>query len=79
MPEWRKKYISTNLQDKGDIQNYTNYRLIKFMSHIIKFWEKVIEHRLRKMIIISKNQVDFIFERFIMDVIFLIRHLIKRY
>jgi hypothetical protein len=74
-----KKYISTNLQDKGDIQNYTNYRLIKLMSHIIKFWEKVIEHRLRKMIIISKNQVDFIPERSIMDVIFLIRHLMKRY
>jgi hypothetical protein len=43
------------------------------MSHIMKFWERVIEHRLRKLITVSKHQFGFMPERFTMEVIFLIR------
>jgi Reverse transcriptase (RNA-dependent DNA polymerase) len=49
------------------------------MSHITKLWERVIEHRLRKLTIISKNRFGFIPERFIMEVIFLIRQLMERH
>ncbi|TVU10757.1 hypothetical protein EJB05_44303, partial [Eragrostis curvula] len=35
--------------NKGDIQSCTNYRGIKLMSYTMKLWERVVEHRLRKM------------------------------
>jgi len=32
---------------KTDVQKYVSYRSIKLMSHTMKLWEKVIEHRSR--------------------------------
>jgi phosphoheptose isomerase len=49
------------------------------MSHTMKFWERVIEHRLRKLTTVSKNQFEFIPGRSIMEAIFLIRQLMERY
>jgi hypothetical protein len=43
------------------------------MSHIMKLWERVIEHRLRKLITVSKNQFGFMPGRSTMEAIFLIR------
>jgi hypothetical protein len=43
------------------------------MSHTIKFWERVIEHRLRKLTTVSKNQFDFMPERSTIEAIFLIK------
>jgi hypothetical protein len=41
------------------------------MSHTIKFWERVIKHRLRNLTTISKNQFGFMPRRSIMEAIFL--------
>jgi Reverse transcriptase (RNA-dependent DNA polymerase) len=49
------------------------------MSHTIKFWERVIEYRLRKLTTISKNRFGFMLGRSTMEAIFLIRQLMKRY
>jgi hypothetical protein len=49
------------------------------MSHIKKFWEIVIEHSLRKLITVSKNQFGFILGWSNMETIFLIRPLMERY
>jgi ABC-type methionine transport system ATPase subunit len=49
------------------------------MSHTMKLWERVIEHRLRKLTIVFKNQFDFMHERSTMEAIFLIRQLMKRH
>jgi hypothetical protein len=46
--EWRRSILVPIFKNKGDIQNCTNYRGINLMSHTMKLWEKVIEHRLRK-------------------------------
>jgi hypothetical protein len=73
--EWRRSVLVPILKNKGDIQTYTNYEGIKLMSHTIKFWERVIKHRLTKLTIISKNsknQFSFMHERSTMEVIFLI-------
>ena len=38
MPEeWRRSILVTILKNKGDVQNYTNYRGIKLISHTMKF------------------------------------------
>jgi hypothetical protein len=49
------------------------------MSHTMKLWERIIEHRLRGVTKVTKNQFGFMSERSTMEVIFLIRQLIERY
>jgi hypothetical protein len=43
------------------------------MSHTVKLWERVIEHRLRKLITVSKNQFGFMPGSSTMEAIFLIK------
>ena len=60
-----------NYKNKGDIQNYTNYCEIKFISNTIKLWERVNEHRLRYETIVSKNQFGSMLGRSIVGAIYL--------
>jgi hypothetical protein len=73
MPDEWRSIIVPIFKNKRDIQSYTNYREIKLMSHTMKFWEKVIKYRLRKLTTVSKNQFGFISGRSTMEAIFLIR------
>jgi Reverse transcriptase (RNA-dependent DNA polymerase) len=77
--EWRRGILVSIFKNKRDIQSWSNYRWIKLMSHTMKLWERVIEHRLRKLIIVFKNQFGFMPGRSTMKVIFLIRQFIERY
>jgi Reverse transcriptase (RNA-dependent DNA polymerase) len=77
--EWRRSILIPIFKNKGDIQNYTDYRGIKLMSHTMNIWERVIEHRLRKLTTVSKNQFGFMPERSTMEAIFLIRQLMNRH
>jgi hypothetical protein len=43
------------------------------MSHTMKLWERIIEHRLRGVTNVIKNQFGFISGRSTMEAIFLIR------
>ncbi|KAM1298066.1 hypothetical protein ACFX2F_024919 [Malus domestica] len=43
--EWQKSTLVPIYKNKGDVQNCMNYRGIKLMSHTMKLWERVIEHR----------------------------------
>jgi Reverse transcriptase (RNA-dependent DNA polymerase) len=49
------------------------------MCHTMKLWERVIEHRLRKLTTISKNQFGFMPGRSTMEVISLIKQLMERH
>ena len=66
-------------KNKWDIQSCTNYRGIKLMSHTMKLWERVIEHRLRAITRVFMNQFGFIPGRSTMKAIFLIRQVMERY
>ena len=57
--EWRKSTLIPLYKNKGVIQDCSNYRGIKLISHTIKLWEKVIEHRLREHAKIAENQFGF--------------------
>jgi hypothetical protein len=71
--EWRRSILVPIFKNKENIQSCTNYRGIKLTSHTLKFLERVIEHRLRKLTTVSKNQFGFIPEMSTMEAIFLIR------
>ena len=80
MPEeWRQSILVPIFKNKGDVQSCTNYRGIKLMSHTMKLWERVIEHRLRRLTSVTKNQFGFMPGRSTMEAIFLVRQLMERY
>ncbi len=49
------------------------------MSHIMKLWERVVEHRLGHDTSISPNQFRFMSDRSTREAIFLIRSLIEKF
>jgi hypothetical protein len=77
--EWRRSILVPIFKNKGDVQSCTNYRGIKLMSHTMKLWERVIEHRLRRLPRVTQNQFGFIPGRSTMEAIFLVRQLMERY
>ena len=48
------------------------------MSHSMKHWERVIEHKLRRETRISNNQFGFMLECSIIEAIFLLRLLMEK-
>jgi hypothetical protein len=48
------------------------------MSHTMKLWKRIIEHRLRGVTNVIKNQFSFMPGRSTMEAIFLIKQLMKR-
>jgi hypothetical protein len=77
--EWRQNILVPIFKNKGDVQSCTNYRGIKPMSHTMKLWERIIEHRLRGVTNVTENQFGFMPGRSTMETIFLIRQLMERY
>ncbi|KAM2275044.1 hypothetical protein ACFX1S_044777 [Malus domestica] len=77
--EWRTSTLVPIYKNKGDVQNCMNYRGIKLMSHTMKLWERVIEHRLRQETRVSDNQFRFMSGRSTMETIYLLRRLMERY
>jgi hypothetical protein len=71
--EWRRIILVPIFKNKEDVPSCTNYRGIKLMSHTMKLWERIIEHRLRGLTNVTKNQFGFILRRSTMETIFLIR------
>jgi hypothetical protein len=76
--EWRRSILVPIFKNKGDMQSCTNYRGIKLMSHTMKLWERIIDHRLRGVTNITENQFGFMPGRSTMQTIFLIRQLMER-
>ncbi|XP_070015563.1 uncharacterized protein [Nicotiana sylvestris] len=78
MPEeWRSSTVVLLYKNKGDIQCCNNYRGIKLLSHTMKFWERVVEVRVRKTTSISDNQFRFMPGRSTTEAIHLIRRLVE--
>jgi len=80
MPKaWRESVIVPIFKGKGDIQDCSNYRGIKLMSHTMKLWERILERRLRQMVEISSNQFGLMAGRSTTDAIFALRILLEKY
>jgi hypothetical protein len=79
LEEWRRSILVPIFKNKGGVQSCTNYCGIKLMSHTMKLWERVIEHRLRRMTSVTKNQFGFMPGRSTMEAIFLVQQLMERY
>ena len=57
--EWRKSALVPIFKNKGDVQDCSNYRGIKLISHSMKIWERIVDLRLRQEVEISEQQYGF--------------------
>jgi hypothetical protein len=78
MPENCKKSFISIFKGKGDIQEFGNYRRIKFMSQSMKIWVKIIEKRIRNETSISVNQFGFMPRKSTMESLFCVRQLVRK-
>jgi hypothetical protein len=53
--EWKRSILVPIFKNKEDMQSCTNYRGIKLISHTMKLWERITEHRLRGVTNVTKN------------------------
>ena len=80
MPEeWRKSTLVPIFKNKGDAQDCRNYRVIKLLSHGMKIWERIVEARLRSVVMISEQQFGFMPGRSTTDALFALRMLMEKY
>jgi hypothetical protein len=68
--EWRRSILVPIFKNKGVVQSCTNYQGIKLMSHTIKLWERIIEHRLRGVNNVTEKQFSFMPGRSTIEAIF---------
>jgi hypothetical protein len=68
--EWRRSILVPIFKNKGVVQSCTNYQGIKLMSHTIKLWERIIEHRLRGVTNVTEKQFGFMPVRSSIEAIF---------
>lgn len=79
LDKWRISILVPLQENKDYSQSCSNCSVIKLMSHIMRFWRRIIKQRLRKETFVMKNQFGFIPERLTMQAIYLIQRLIEKY
>ena len=77
--EWQKSTLVPIYKQKGDIQQCSNYRGVKLMSHTKKLWERVVDCRVREEVTISEEQLGFMPGRSTTEAIFALRQLYEKY
>ena len=66
-------------KNKGDVQSCSNYRGIKFISHTMKLWERIIERSLRRDLTFSNQQYGFMPGKSTTDALFALIVLMEKY
>ena len=76
--EWRTVLVPL-YKGKGDFKECGNYQRVKLMSHSMKLWERVIEARIRKEVMIAEQQFGFMAGRSTTNAIFCLRMLLEKW
>ena len=80
MPDsWRNSTMIPIYKGKGDVQDCTNYRGIKLISHTMKIYERIIEQRIRNETTMSEEQFGFMPGKGTVDAIFALRQTMEKY
>ena len=77
--EWRESILIPIFKGKGDVQDCSNYRGIKVMSHTLKILERMMDGRLREEVEIGREQLGFMKGRGTTDGIFCLRQLMEKF
>ena len=77
--DWERSWIVSVYKGKGDALECGSYRGIKLLDQVMKVMERVIEKRVRSIVLIDKMQFGFRPGRGTTDAIFIVRQLQEKY
>ena len=76
---WRNSIMAPIYKGKGDIQECSNYRGIKLISHTMKIYERIIEGKIRRETTVCEEQFGFMPGKGTVDAIFALRQTMEKY
>ena len=76
---WRNSILVPIFKEKGDVQEFKNYRGIKLLTHTSKIREKVVDRRLRECTEIHESQFGFMPGRSTTDAIFILKQTTEKH
>ena len=76
---WKDSTTVAIYKGKGDALECGKHRGIRLLEHPMKIWEKVMENRLRKLVVIDEIQFAYQEGRSTMDAIFIVRQVQEKY
>ena len=76
---WRQRILIPIFKGNGDIQECTNYRGIKLLSHTFNIWERVVDRRMRQCTNIQESQFVFMPGRNTTYAIFILKQTIEKH
>ena len=80
MPEdWKTSVIISISKGKGDVMSCDSYRGIKLLEHAMKIVERVLEKRIRSLVILDEMQFGFMPGKGTVDAIFIVRRMQEEY
>src|SRR5271155_4952879 len=79
LADWSKSWLVSIYKGKGDAMECGSYRGIKLLEHVMKAFERVIEARVRRSVVIDDMQFGFSPGQGTTDAIFIVRQLQEKY
>ena len=78
-PEWATSVVVPIFKGKGDAMSCGAYRGVKLLEHAMKLVERVLEKRIRKLVVVDDMQFGFMPGKGTIDAVFLLRRLQEEY
>ena len=81
--DWKDSFIINCCKGKGDATDHGNYRVLKFLEHVMKVLERVLESLICSQVDINNSQFGFMSGHSTTDVIYILgqmqeKHLIRK-
>ena len=77
--EWKTSVTVPIFKGKGDVMSCGSYREVKLLEHAMKIVEKVLQRRIRTLIILNEMQFGFMPGKETMHAIFIVRKMQEKY
>ena len=77
--DWSIRVAIAILKEKGDIVNCGMYRGVKLLEHAMKVVAKVLENRLRRVVMIDDMQFSFMPGKGTIEVVYILRWIQEEY
>ena len=77
--DWGLSVVVPIFKGKGDVMNCGSYRGVKLLEHGMKVVERVLEKRIREIVIVDDMQFGFMPGRGTIDAVFILRRMQEEY
>ena len=77
--EWQTSVLVPIFKGKGDVRNCNSYTVVKLLEHAMKIVVKVLDTRIRELLIIDSMRFGFMPGRGTTDALFVVQRMQKEY